>query len=296
MKSRFDRREFLKLAGLGGVVLVSGCASTTGGAREHADQDFYFVQLSDSHWGFEGPAINPDAQGTLQKAIAAVNGLSRQPDFVMFTGDLTHTTDDPKERRKRMAEFRDIVSALKVKDVRFMPGEHDASLDNGKAFKEFFGPTHYTFDHKGVHFIVVDNVSDPMAAIGDEQMQWLKADLEKQPRDARIVVFTHRPLFDLYPQWDWATTDGGQAIALLQTRDNVTVFYGHIHQENHFMTGNIAHHSAKGLMFALPVARSQPKRLPIPWDAAAPYRGLGFREVDAESAPVRYAVVERPVV
>ena len=296
MKSPFDRREFLKLAGLGGVVLVSGCASTMGGARASAGEEFYFVQLSDSHWGFEGPAINPDAQGTLKKAVAAVNGMSHQPDFIMFTGDLTHTTDDPKERRQRLAEFRDIVSALKVKNVRFMPGEHDASLDNGKAFKEFFGPTHYAFDHKGVHFIVVDNVSDPMAAIGDEQMQWLKSDLDKQPKDARIVVFTHRPLFDLYPQWDWATTDGAQAIALLQTHDNVTVFYGHIHQENHFMTGNIAHHSAKGLMFALPVARSQPKRLPIPWDASAPYRGLGFREVDAESAPIRYAVVERPVV
>jgi len=296
MQSPVDRREFLKLAGLGGVVLVSGCATAMGGASASADEGFYFVQLSDPHWGFEGPAINPDAQGTLQKAVAAVNGLSRQPDFVMFTGDLTHTTDDPKERRRRLAEFREIVGELRVKDVRFMPGEHDASLDNGKAFKEFFGPTHYTFDHKGVHCIVVDNVSDPMASIGDEQMQWLKGDLEQQPKDARIVVFTHRPLFDLYPQWDWATTDGAQAIALLQTHDNVTVFYGHIHQENHFMSGNIAHHSARGLMFALPVARSQPRRLPIPWDAAAPYRGLGFREVDAEKAPVRYAVVERPVV
>ena len=285
----------MALAGLGGVVLVSGCASAMGSGRASADSDLHFVQLSDSHWGFTGPAVNPDAQGTLKKAVAAVNGLSRQPDFVMFTGDLTHTTDDPKERRQRLKEFREIVGELKVKDVRFMPGEHDAALDNGKAFKEFFGQTHYTFDHKGVHFIVVDNVSDPTAAIGDEQMQWLRADLERQPKDARIVVFTHRPLFDLYPQWDWATRDGAQAIALLQTHDNVTVFYGHIHQENHFQTGNIAHHSAKGLMFALPVAGSQPKRLPIPWDAGAPYKGLGFREVDAESAPMKYAVTELPV-
>jgi 3',5'-cyclic AMP phosphodiesterase CpdA len=285
----------MKLAGLGGVVLVSGCASTTGSVSGSAEDEFYFVQLSDSHWGFEGPVINPDAQGTLKKAVAAVNGLSRQPDFVMFTGDLTHTTDDPRVRRQRLAEFREIVSALKVKDVRFMPGEHDASLDNGKAFKEFFGQTYYTFEHKGVHFIVVDNVSDPTAAIGDEQMQWLKADLDRQPKDARIVVFTHRPLFDLYPQWDWATRDGAQAIALLQTHDNVTVLYGHIHQENHFMTGNIAHHSAKGLMFALPVAGSQPKRLPIPWDANAPYKGLGYREVDAERSPVKYALTELPV-
>jgi 3',5'-cyclic AMP phosphodiesterase CpdA len=289
-----NRREFLKLAGLGGVVLVSG-ALTTKNASAASDNDFYFVQLSDCHWGFEGPAINPDAKGTLKKAVAAVNSMSEQPDFIMFTGDLTHTTDDPKERRQRMREFSEIVAALKVKNIRYMPGEHDASLDNGKAFKEFFGETHYTFDHKGVHFIVVDNVSDPTAAIGDEQLQWLSADLAKQPKDARIVVFTHRPLFDLYPQWDWATRDGAKAIALLQTHDNVTVFYGHIHQENHFMTGNIAHHSAKGLMFALPVAASQPKRLPVPWDASAPYKGLGFRDVEAEAKPVKYAITELPV-
>jgi hypothetical protein len=82
---------------------------------------------------------------------------------------------------------------------------------------------------------------------------------------------------------------------LLQTHDNVTVFYGHIHQENHFMTGNIAHHSAKGLMFALPVAASQPKRLPIPGDASAPYKGLGYRDVEAEAAPVKYGITELPV-
>ena len=292
MTAHTDRRDFLKLSGMAGVAFASGLFPA---ARAQSAPEFHFVQLSDTHWGFKG-APNPDAEHTLEKAVVAVNALQNPPDFIVFTGDLTHTTDDAKERRTRLKRFKEIVSELRVKDVRFMPGEHDASLDNGKAFKEFFGPTHYTFDHKGVHFIVVDNVSDPMAAIGDEQMQWLKADLDRQPKDARIVVFTHRPLFDLYPQWDWATTDGAQAIALLQAHDNVTVFYGHIHQENHFMTGNIAHHSAKGLMFALPVARSQPKRLPIPWDAAAPYRGLGFREVDAEKTPVRYAVVERPVV
>jgi len=288
------RREFMKLAGLGGVVLVSGCA-TPGATGAAAESEFYFVQLSDSHWGFEGPDINPDAKGTLKKAVAAVNALSPQPDFVVFTGDLTHTTDDPKERRRRMAEFGDIARTLNVKDVHFMPGEHDASLDNGKAFKEFFGDTHYTFDHKGVHFIAIDNVSDPMASIGDAQLRWLAADLATQPKDARIVVLTHRPLFDLYPQWDWATRDGAQAIALLQTHDNVTVFYGHIHQENHFMTGNIAHHSAKGLMFALPAPASQPKRLPIPWDASAPYKGLGWRDIEADTAPIHYAITEVPV-
>jgi hypothetical protein len=293
MSHTIDRREFLKLAGLGGVVLVSGGAGLARGADA---SDFYFVQLSDSHWGFEGPAQNPDATGTLKKAVAAVNSLKEPPDFVVFTGDLTHTTEDGKVRRKRMDEVRSIVGELKVKDLKFMPGEHDASLDHGKAFQEFFGPTHYTFDHKGVHFVTIDNVSDPGASIGEDQLAWLAADIERQPKDARIVVFTHRPLFDLYPQWDWATTDGAKAIEILQRRDNVTVFYGHIHQEHHHTTGRIEHHAAKGLMFALPVAGSTPKRTPVAWDPQAPYKGLGFREIEAEAKPVKYAITEMPVV
>ncbi|MBS1136769.1 MAG: metallophosphoesterase [Proteobacteria bacterium] len=294
-----SRRNFLKLAGLGGVVFASRLAGWADAADQVAHpgsayDDFYFVQMSDVHWGFEGPP-NPDAKGTLPKAVAAVNSLERQPDFIVFTGDLTHTTDDPRERRKRMAEFRDMVSELRVQSVHFMPGEHDASLDRGKAFQEFFGPTHYTFDHKGVHFIVLDNVSDPAALIGDAQLEWLAADLGQLPRDAKIVVLTHRPLFDLYPQWDWATRDGAKAVDLLLPHPNVTVFYGHIHQEHHHMTGRIAHHAAKSLMFPLPAPGSQPKRTPLAWDPAQPYRGLGFREVEAEVKSAEYALTEFPV-
>ena len=286
-----DRRQFLRLSGIGGVVFMSGLA---GESRAASYDDFHFVQLSDCHWGFEG-APNPDARGTLPKAIASVNALTDRPDFVIFTGDLTHTTDDPKERRKRMGEFRDLAAGLNVKDVRFIPGEHDASLDNGRAFKEFFGETHYTFEHKGVHFIVLDNVSDPGASLGTEQLAWLSDDLKRQPTDARIVVFAHRPLFDLYPQWDWATRDGARAVDLLMPHADVTVFYGHIHQEHHHNTGHIVHHAAKSLIFPLPVAASQPKRTPLPWDPAQPYRGLGFRDIEAELADHRYVLSELPV-
>ena len=296
MEKILDRREFLKLSGLAGVVFVSGLAGCSSMAERSDAKEFYFVQLSDTHWGFKGPKVNPDAEGTLKKAVAAVNGLAQQPDFIVFTGDLTHTTDDPQERRKRLAEFREIVSELKVKNIHFMPGEHDASLDHGEAYQEFFGKTHYTFNHKGVHFIVLDNVSDPTASIGEAQLQWLATDLNAQPQDAKIVVFTHRPLFDLYPQWDWATRDGDKAIALLMPHPNVTVFYGHIHQENHHMTGHIAHHSAKSLIFPLPAPGSQPKRAPVPWDAAQPYKGLGYRDVEADVQIAEYRITELPVV
>jgi 3',5'-cyclic AMP phosphodiesterase CpdA len=258
----------------------------------HAAQpDFFFVQLSDTHWGYSGPA-NPDAANTLRKAVTAVNELPEQPDFIVFTGDLTHTTDDPVERRRRLAEFRDIVAGLKVKQVRFLPGEHDASLDKGAAYQEFFGETHYTFDHKGVHFVALDNVSDPGARFGDAQLAWLKADLAKLSKETPVVVLAHRPLFDLAPRWDWATRDGDQAVDILQTHPKVTVFYGHIHQENHHATGSIQHHSAKSLIFALPAPGSQEKRTPLPFDPAHPGQGLGFRDVTLSAGGDKLAIHE----
>lgn len=296
MRKGLDRRDFLKLAGVGSVVFASGlkgwhlvnAAAPPGG-------DFFFVQMSDTHWGFNNPAVNPDFSGTLKKAVVLVNGLSSQPDFIMFTGDLTHITEDDQERRKRLKEFREIVGALKVKDVKFMPGEHDAGLDEGKAFQELFGKTHYSFEHKGVHFIVVDNVSDPGSNIGDSQLQWLNGELQKIDREAPIVIFTHRPLFDLYPDWDWHTRDGAKALEMLKPYPNVTVFYGHIHQENHHETGNVKHHSATGLMYPLPAPGSVPVKAPVPWTPSEPYKGLGFRGIHAKGPQASYELTQYPI-
>jgi len=277
-----DRRDFLTLTGFGGLVVASGLpgrVAQAGGPAQAAAADFSFVQLSDTHWGFSGPP-NPDAANTLREAVAAVNALARQPDFVVFTGDLTHTTDDDALRRKRLAEFKAIVADLKVQQRYFMPGEHDAALDAGKAYQESFGATRYTFDHKGVHFVALDNVSDPGGQLGDPQLDWLHRDLAKVPASAPVVVLTHRPLFELAPQWDWWTKDGGRALEILQRHDPVTVFYGHIHQEHHRVTGRIAHHASRSLVFPLPAPLSPPKKAPLPWDPDAADHGLGFREID----------------
>ncbi|MCO5975286.1 metallophosphoesterase family protein [Ideonella oryzae] len=283
MSAQLDRRHFLRLAGVGvGAVFASGLSGCTAWATAPS-RDFHFVQLSDTHWGYAG-AANPEAKTTLARAVAEVNALPMPPDFIVFTGDLTHTTDDPQERRKRLREFKAIVADLKVQDIHFLPGEHDASLDQGAAFQEFFGPTHYSFDHKGVHFIALDNVSDPAARLGEAQLAWLAQDLSGLDKEAPIVVFTHRPLFDLAPQWDWATRDGSQVLAQLMPHAHVTVFYGHIHQEHHHQSAHIAHHAATSLIFPLPAPGSQPSRAPIPWDAAQPFRGLGWRDVQRHGA------------
>lgn len=277
MNKPIERRDFLRLAGLGGAVMASGLGPW-GQSLAATAQDFSFVQMTDTHWGFEGPP-NPEAKNTLRRAVAAVNALAHQPDFVVFTGDLTHAAPQDKERERRMTEFKAIVSELKVKNVHFIPGENDAGLDNGEMYRHIFGEGHYSFDHKGVHFVALDNVSDPNGLIGESQLEWLHADLARFDKTAPVVLFTHRPLFDLYPSWDWATKDGAKAIDILTPYQNATVFFGHIHQELHQMTGKIAHHAAESLIFPFPLAGSQPKRTPLPWDEAHPFRALGYSAI-----------------
>ncbi len=278
-----DRRRFLQLAVYGGAVFASGLglAACSAAASRRSESDFFFVQLSDTHWGFSG-AANPDPRGTLPKAIAAVNALPVDPDFIVFTGDLTQLTLDGKLRRERMAEFRDQIGALRVRNIRFLPGEHDASADHGEAFIELFGPTHYSFDHKGIHFVVLDNVSDPAGGLGNEQIAWLEKDLAGRSKDVPIIVLTHRPLYDLKPEWGWATVDGAKALEVLNAYPYVTVFHGHIHQEYHHITGHIPHHAAKSLIFPFPSPLPGNEHVPIPWDMAHPYRGLGWRDVEAK--------------
>jgi hypothetical protein len=299
MSHHIDRRDFMRLAAIAGITYASGLRAGPYGAKDASSatkpgDDFYFVQLSDTHWGYEGP-INPDARGTLPKAIAAVNALAEAPDFIVFTGDLTHLTLNPKERRARLTQVREQLAGLKVREIHVLPGEHDASADHGEAFQEIFGPTHYAFDHKGIHFVALDNVSDPNGAIGDEQLAWFAGVLETLPKDQPLVVLTHRPLFDLYPAWGWATADGARAVELMMPFRNATVFYGHIHQENTHMTGHIGHHAAKSLIFPMPAPGSQPDHKPLPWDPAHPYRGLGWRDVEAELDAARFAIEEHPI-
>lgn len=295
----FTRRDALTLlgAGIGAVTLPAGCggAARARGAPGGDDaQVVTFLQLSDTHVGYHGPA-NPEADGTLARAVRAIEALDGRPDFVVFTGDLTHSTDDPAERRARMAAFKSTVGGLSVRERWFLPGEHDAAADGGEAFREAFGATRWSFDRRGVHFVGLDNVSLPGGVLGDEQLAWLERDLAQVDPRARVVAFARRPLFALYTEWDWLTKDGDRAVALLDRRPGgATVFYGHIHQEHTHVTGHVVHHAARSLMFALPSAGSAPKKAPLPWDAAAPFRGLGYRHVE-EGATALERVVERPL-
>jgi predicted phosphodiesterase len=285
-----DRRDFFRLAG-SALWLTAGaaaCARAGGAAGPRAPGEpdpaapggFLMMQISDTHWGYQGPA-NPDPHGAIERAIAEIAAWPQKPDLVVHTGDVTHMTTDVGQRKARLAEAKQAFARLGV-ELHAIPGEHDASLDRGAAFQEAFGPTHWAFEHRGVYFIALDNASDPKGGLGDAQLAWFDQEVQKVPASARLIVFAHRPLFALAQAWDWYTGDGEKAIAILEHHPGTTVFYGHIHQANLAKTGATTHASVRALVFPLPAPMSVPEKKPLPWDAAAPDHGLGYRGIVLE--------------
>lgn len=309
MKDSFNRRSFLKIAGssLGiGVLYTALPLAAPGEAGEMLNwlgksngekvTPFSFVQLSDAHVGFNGP---PDPLGTkaFERAVEMVNALPQQPDLVLFTGDLTHDTEDKDVHAQRMKQFVAISRRMNVGKIMHVPGEHDAGLDGGALYREFLKETYYSFDHRGIHFIALDNVSRAKPEIGPEQLAWLKKDLARFPKSAPIVVFTHRPLFDLKPEWEWFTSDGDEVMNALQPYENVTVLYGHIHRDHEHSEGHAHHYAARSLIFAFPDPEKVAEKKPIPFDKDHPFQNLGIRVVseprgDASPASVSVQDVE----
>ncbi|HTF65046.1 MAG TPA: metallophosphoesterase, partial [Edaphobacter sp.] len=210
-----DRRNFLGCmawAGtgllwtiVGGVPaskLLAQTMKASGGAGTGKIEDFSFVQISDSHIGFNKGA-NPDVTGTLQKAIDKINIVPagmKAPDFMIHTGDITQNS--------KASEFdtaAQVIKSVKVGEVFYVPGEHDSSLDDGALYKQRFGKGTvgngwYSYSHKGVHFIGLNNCVqvDAMGNLGAEQLAWLKSDLAALSASTPIVVFAHIPLWMVY--------------------------------------------------------------------------------------------------
>ncbi len=300
----FDRRGFLRLLGssigLGALYTVlpntlSGLDSELSVALGKKNGErvapFTFVQVSDTHVGFSGP---PDPLGTkaFENAVETINALPNAPDLVLFTGDLTHDSEDKNVRAERMKRFKEIAKSLRVGKIVYVPGEHDAGIDEGALFREHFGETNYSFDHRGVHFVALDNVSRAKPEVGADQIAWLKKDLARFGNSAPIVVFTHRPLFDLKPEWEWFTSDGDKVMNVLQAYENVTVLYGHIHRDNEHEIGGIKHYGARSLIFAFPDPETTAIKKPLPFDKEQPFRNLGIRSIAVQQGKVEPHEVE----
>jgi 3',5'-cyclic-AMP phosphodiesterase len=258
-----DRRGFLECmawAGTGVLWSLSGGVLTSqafGQKMQEAKGELHFVQISDSHMGFNRPA-NPDVASTLQAAIDKINALPEQPEFLIHTGDLSHTS--------KPAEFDQLdqmLKAAKTKQAFFVPGEHDTSADDGKQYLERYGKDAkgrgwYSFNHKDVHFMGLSNVQaqEGLGKLGPDQLQWLEAELKSQPASRPIVVFAHIPLWSVYPDWGWGTADSGEALGYLKRFGSVTVLNGHIHQVMQKVEGNVTFHTAMSTAFPQPAPGS----------------------------------------
>jgi hypothetical protein len=215
------------------------------------DSDFIFAQISDSHIGFKKDA-NPDPISTLQIALDKLKEL--QPSFLLHTGDVSHLS--------KPEEFDTAEQLIRGTGLNtfYVPGEHDMLVDNGKPFLQRFMPQTmrgwYSFDYNGTHFIALVNVFDlkegGMGALGNEQLEWLERDLRGKTASTPIVVFTHIPLWSVYPDWGWGTTDSAQALSYLRRFGSVTVLNGHIHQVLQKVEGHVTFHTAMSTAFPQP--------------------------------------------
>jgi 3',5'-cyclic-AMP phosphodiesterase len=285
-----DRRGFLKCmawAGTGIVWTAAGGLLTSKGLGAIAGRPgaatFTFVQISDSHIGFDKEA-NKDVVTTLREAVSRINALPTRPDFVIHTGDLTHLSK-PGE----FDTLDQVLREMKTDQVFFVPGEHDVLEDDGAQYlarhgKGTLGHGWYSFDHRGVHFVGLVNVVDLKAGglglLGAEQLQWLERDVKRLKTSTPIVVFAHIPLWTIYPQWGWGTDDSAQALGYLKRFGSVTVLNGHIHQVLQKVEGRVTFHTAMSTAFPQPAPGAAPGPGPMKVPAEQLRHLLGLRAVD----------------
>src|SRR6202047_893697 len=277
-----NRRGFLKCmawAGTGafcvmqGGVLKSYSLSHLSELSGHPSPgQLSFVQISDSHMGFNKPA-NTDVAATLKAAVDKINALPVAPEFLLHTGDISHLSK-PEE----FDAVDQILKSASAKDVFFVPGEHDV-LDDGKSYLDRYGKGSKgsgwrSFDKRGVHFIGLVNVvnlkAGGLGSLGRDQLEWLEDDVKHLKKSTPIVVFAHIPLWSVYPQWGWGTEDSAQALGYLKKFGSVTVLNGHIHQTMQKVEGNVTFHTAMSTAFPQP----EPGKAPSPGPMAVPAEQL----------------------
>src|SRR6476619_2332656 len=302
-----DRRGFLKCMAWAGTGLVwtlsGGIPASRAFARSHGQDagkgaDFSFVQISDSHIGFNKPA-NPDVTATLQTAINKINAMPHTPDFIIHTGDLSQLS--------KPSEFDTLDQVLKgasAKQIYFVPGEHDMLSDNGEQYLQRYGKGTKgagwsSFDHKGVHFVGLVNVTNlkagGMGSLGHEQLEWLEDDLKGRSASTPIVLYAHIPLWTIYPDWGWGTDDSERALSYLKRFGSVTVLNGHIHQTLQKIEGNVQFHTAMSTAFPQPApgAAASPGPMKVPAEKLKSV--LGLASVNYIQGKDALAIIDSPL-
>jgi 3',5'-cyclic AMP phosphodiesterase CpdA len=300
--SRRKVLECMTWVGTGVLWTISGGVPHSAGLIEEASaaeaKGLTFVQISDSHIGFDFKTPYPNSVGTLTECIAKVKALPTKPAFMIHTGDISHLS--------KPAQFDDadkVIGDTRL-DVHYVPGEHDFVDPDRKLFLDRYGKGTkgagwYSFDANGVHFIGLVNVYDLKAGglgnLGQEQLEWLEADVKGRSASTPIVVFAHVPLWTVYPNWGWGTDDGAQALSYLKRFGSVTVLNGHIHQVVQKVEGSVTFHTARSTAFPQPAPGSAPSPGPMKVPVEKLRTMLGIADITYKQNNKRLAIIDSPL-
>jgi 3',5'-cyclic-AMP phosphodiesterase len=292
------RREFLRTSG---ALATAGVLPMSLVELAFADskKNFRFAYISDSHIQeiVDGVFVRNWDRGLI-RAVAETNLLDPKPDFVVFGGDLAQLG-----KKSEIDHGAEMLSKLKYK-VHAVLGEHDYYLDLGEYWSTLFGDHYRSWNHKGVHFIVLnsilttdkwtherwptaeqrmlemaglDNPNGSPFMVGRAQREWLRKDLAKVSRSTPVVVFSHSPIQHIYKGWNFWTEDAAEVQALLKPFSTVTVIYGHVHQIQYNQIGNIAFHSVMATAWPWPYPQTYAQAstnlpaLTVPMNRANPF-------------------------
>jgi 3',5'-cyclic AMP phosphodiesterase CpdA len=280
------------LAVVGGEV-ISHVAGATAAERAHARPTLRFAQISDSHLGFTGTA-NPDVAATFSHAIDRVNNLGYTPDFVVHTGDLTHLSSPDQ-----FDEVKQTLSGLRTPHIFTIPGEHDSVDDAGQKYRSVFGAGTrgdgwYSFDIAGVHVIALVNTLNlkKLGHLGVDQLEFVEKDVAGLSSDTPVIVFSHIPLFAMYPDWGWGTDDATRALSYLRRFASVTCLNGHVHQLFSKTEGNVTFYTGVPTAYPLPHPGDGPAPKPVTLPAGKLHDALGIREVSYTKGQTALALKE----
>jgi len=313
---RSSRRSFIKM---GSVAIAAGTipVNLVELAFGQSGQNFTFAHISDSHiQHIKGTEFVRNWDRGLIRAVAEVNMLTPAPDFVIFGGDLAQL-GSPEE----LDHGAEMLSRLKYKTYCVM-GEHDYYLDLGEYWSKLFGPQYHSFDHKGVHFIVLnsilttdewtherwptarqrmlemaglDNPNGSPFMVGAKQREWLQQDLDKVDKATPVVLFSHSPIQKIYKGWNFWTDDAEEIQAILKPFQKVTVIYGHVHQIQYNQIGNISFHAVMATAWPWPYPGSYAQAehnfptLTVPMNRADPFferDATGWQFIDVKTGRV----------
>jgi len=303
IKQPLGRRDALRCMGWAGTgalfAMHGGVAASTlletalakpvdggGGTR-----GLNFVQISDTHIGFNKPA-NPDPVASLRATIAKIKALPVAPDFVVHTGDVTHLATP-----EQFDTAQQLLGEIGL-PVILVPGEHDLvdGADtrpfNSRFGKNVQGDGWFSFNAKGVHFVGLVNAvmlgDRGQGTLGRAQIDWLKRDLAPLSASTPVVLLSHFPLWPLYPDWGWGTADAAEVFDMLRRFGSVTSLNGHIHQIQRKVEGQLIFHAARSTAYPQPAPGqgAGPGPLLVPAGQLPAHIGMSSLTVTTADTPI----------